>query len=375
MAKSRSGVSKIVVGDLEDIKTRPANYKAVEVMRQTDGEEEMSTSQKLFGDLYEETEKDKPPKVSEPIQQSPLDETPVEEPKKEEVKQEEPKAPVEEPEKTEQTPPLQQEDEFLDLDKLASKKVKAKIDGKEESVTLKDLRDQYQIRKHLDWAADKVGEERRKLAEERRQLQELRQRMNPSEPVQPVQPGGIDPNGAYNVPRGTQPEEQQALYAKVNFLEQRLNEVMEGTRPVLYESNRQRVSNELKSMGFNDFFDYIPKMESFLVNLQDPQMMTYYDTPIGAKALYFQLKAQELNESRIKTPAATVPVAPAAIQPAPVANRPPITKLEGGSQPSSGTNDDSALQYRQSFRKATSLGDDKEAWNEVLRKKGILPEE
>jgi len=338
-----------------------ANVQAVQVVRQTDSEDLMSTTDKLFGTVAERQEEEKEQESLEPIVQNPLVE-----PEQPEKVQEEAPAPVpaqptpEEAPKPIKTSVETPQDEILDLDTFGSRKVKAVIDGREEILPFKEVLGQYQLKKHWSEAADRVGEERRKLAEERRQLTELRQNQS-----------------SMNVPRGNEEQangqingvqQPDPYLQRIQFLEQQLNQVVEGTRPAMYESNRQRVSQELKSQGFNDFLDYIPKMESHIVGIQDPQLVQFYDTPMGAKSLYFQLKAQELQATPAKAPPAPAPVRQSAPQIV------PQTRVDSGSQPSSGLNDDSASNYRKAFQRASMLRDDKDAWNAVLQQKGIIPE-
>jgi hypothetical protein len=367
MARKSGGIRTQIAVNQDELSPQAANKNVVEVARQTAGDE-MSTTERLFGDVLAEgalTDENTPaPGQSIPLSQNPLTEeaalAPVEKKEEQQVEAPEPQQPKQE----EVSTPNNKEEEFLDLDKFANRRVKTKIDGREEFVPFKEVVGQYQLKKHLNEAADRVGEERRKLAEEKRQLMELRQ-MN-EQRVQQIQP---DLGQSANVERQAQFAPQSLpldpLIAKIQYLEAQMNQMAEGTKPVIYQSNRQRVADDLKRQGFNDFMDYIPKMEGHMVSLRDPSLVNFYDTPEGAKALYFQLKAQDLQGSLQRQ--APAPVA----QPSP-AVRPPITKIDGGGQPSSGNVDDAGFRYKQDFRKAVNLGDDKEAWNNVLRNKGII---
>lgn len=360
---NKSGMN--VVATEAPVTPETANANVVQVVSQSGDDSEMSTTQRLFGDLTNADISQQMADLQEPVPQSPMAVP-------------EPVAPVVEkpPEPVASEPAAQQStqtpDDSFDIEKVLNKKIKAKVDGKEEEVTLKDLRDNYQINKHLAQAADKVGEERRKLAEERRQIQEWRQQRQQNIPSEPTgfQPGGM-PNGNGAMPQI--PQELNPLLAKINSLEQQLNQFVEGTRPAVFQSNRQRVADELKSQGFDDFLQFIPKMETHLVGLsnQNPQLVQFYDTPDGAKALYFQLKAQELVSRQHSAPpvqqvAPNVPVVPQ-------------TRVESGAQPSGSVNDDGASNYRRAFKRATELANDtpagREAWNQVLLQKGIIPGE
>lgn len=342
------GINKIRVSQMPDHQTANAGVEAV---RQSHGDDEISTTERLFGsseqqveDNNEDTNINQEPLVVQPVAQNPE--------QAEQPRFQEPPKPIE------PTP----EDEFIDWDKMSGRKIRQKIDGKEVVTTVEELKkysDQDQIKKHLAEAAEKVGQERRKLAEERQQWNEQRSRNQaPQGTPQTIQNPQI-------------PEQQQNFQGdpvsqRLQFLEQQVQQLAQGVQPSIYESNRQRVANELKSQGFNDFMEYLPKMESAILGIKDPNLTSFYDTPEGSKSLYFQLKAQDLQ----KAPARQVQP-----QVVPRGNpTPPQVQIESGSQPSGNFNDDSGNNYRTAFRRAVSAGDDKEAWNEVLRQKGILPD-
>jgi len=345
------GINKVQVSQMPDRQSANAN---VEALRQTHGDENISTTERLFGTIEEQNEINtqnprisQEPLISQPVAQNPEQ---AEEPR---FKEETPK-----PEKSKPV-----EDDFIDWDKMSTKKIRQKIDGKEVVITAEELKkysDQDQISKHLADAASRVGQERRKLAEERQELERLRNR--PSEAPLNQQSSG-QPQDI-----GQSQYQQDPVYERLKFLEAQVQQLAIGTQPAIYESNRQRVSNELKAQGFNDFIDYLPKMESVVVGIKDPALVSFYDTPEGSKALYFQLKAQDLQKSPARPPV-NVPRETVVANPTP-----PVTQIDGGSQSSGSYTDDSAHTYRSAFRRATSLGDDKEAWNEVLRQKGILPD-
>jgi len=338
----------------------------VEIIRQTHGDETVSTTERLFGDMDLTKEEvgveQQPLKPVEPLPQNPDE---AEQPKFAAAAQaeEEAKSDGSEPKPVDSKP--EASEEFIDWEKMAGKKIRQKIDGKEVIVTAEELKsysDQDQIKKHLAEAANKVGEERRRLAEERKQIQELRQQRQ-SQYEAPL------PNGQLQEAQ-VQQDYSNPVLQRIQFLESQLQQLAQGTQPVIYETNRQRVANELKAQGFNDFMDYLPKMEMHMTTIQDPQLAGFYDTPQGAKSLYFQLKAQDMMKvPQSKVVVQDVPRRTSAPNPVP-----PATQIDGGSQPSGSFNDDSGHSYRQAFRRASTLGDDKEAWNEVLRQKGILPE-
>ena len=352
--RSRSGMKTMVVDKTPD--SAVANSTSVEVIQQTNSDDEISTTQKLFGDLVNEdgTRKEEVSPAL-PIPQNPEEIPEPEIPVADKVKPEPVKTQeaVQEPVK-EEIPPV------VELD--WEKPIPTKIDGKEELIPLKKLRDNYQIGKHLDMAADKVGEERRRLAEERRQLQELRQQQRPQEP---------DPNAYGQQTQGQfAPAPLDPIQARLNFLESQYQRLNQATVPIVWQNNRMQLDQQLKNQGFNDFNEYWPKIQAYT----PPELVQQMggNEMAAAELMYHRLKNQEPRQAPL------APVAPSAPVIQQSASRPPITRIDGGSQSSNGGNDDSNANYRNSFKRATTLANDtqagREAWNEVLRQKGILPE-
>jgi hypothetical protein len=343
------GINKVRVSQMPDRQSANAN---VEVIRQSHGDESISTTERLFGSLEQQAEDNnqdpnisQEPLISQPVAQNPEE---LEQPR---FKESNSPVPME-------SKPL--EDDFIDWEKMANKKIRQKVDGKEVVTTVEELRkysDQDQIKKHLADAADRVGQERRKLAEERQQWNQLRNQAPQGTPTEVRVPQEQNVN--------LQNLQNDPVFQRIQFLEQQVQQLAQGIQPSIYESNRQRVANELKALGFTDFNDYLPKMESVVIGLKDPNLVNFYDTPEGSKALYFQLKAHDLQKAPPKQQ----------IIPRGTSNpTPPAAQIDGGSQSSGSFNDDSGHNYRSAFKRATSLGDDREAWNEVLRQKGILPD-
>ena len=347
-----TGINKVQVSQMPSAQSANANVSAI---RQSHGDDGISTTERLFGSPEEQDRENKEnpaisqePLISQPVAQNPDE---AEQPRFQESNS---------PKPAEST----QEDDFIDWDKMSGRKIRQKVDGKEIITTVEELKkysDQDQIKKHLADAADKVGQERRKLAEERQQCNQLRNQA-PLWTPQALQNPQI-PEQQQNYQAQNDP-----VFQRIQFLEQQVQQLAQGVQPSIYQSNRQRVSNELKAQGFNDFEDYLPKMESVVIGIKDPNLVQFYDTPEGSKALYFQLKAQDLQ----KSPARQIQNQ---VIPRGTSNPiPPATQIDGGSQGSGQFNDDSGHNYRAAFKRATSLGDDREAWNEVLRQKGILPD-
>lgn len=199
-------------------------------------------------------------------------------------------------------------------------KVRLKVDGVEQVMSYEEAKKRVQLQEHLNLAGQKLGEDRRAIAEERRKLQEEQRTVpNLGAPRVPT-PGEPTPDDLAN-------PLVRALYDEVITLKGR----MQGLDPVVFDTNRQRVANELKAQGFNDFLEYIPKIEAHIATLKDPRYIEYYDTEVGSKALYHELKSRDLMEQMAKAnrPPVPAPVPPAA----PPANAPIIT-IDGGQNPS-----------------------------------------
>ena len=338
---------RVNIQKVSEMPERQSANANVEVIRQSSGDPEISTTERLFGSPAEQLEDNtqdpnisQEPLISQPVAQNPEQ---AEQPRFKESNS---------PKPEESTP---ETDDFIDWEKMSGRKIRQKIDGKEVITTVEELKkysDQDQIKKHLAEQADRVGQERRKLAEERQQWNEQRSRPAPiQQPEQPDTDFGTPQRQPQNDP----------VFQRIQFLEQQVQQLAQGIQPSIYESNRQRVSNELKAQGFNDFNDYLPKMESIVGGLTDPNLISFYDTKEGSKALYFQLKAQDLQKA---------PPRQAMTQNVPrgIPENIPATQIDGGAQSSGQHIEPENQSYKAAFRRAVGT-DDRDAWNEVLMKK------
>lgn len=244
----------------------------------------------------------------------------------------------------------------IPMDKV---KVRLKVDGVEQVMSYEEAKKRVQLQEHLNLAGQKLGEDRRALAEERKKLQEAQRAV---------------PNlGVQNAPTLGEPTPEElanplvrTLYDRVTMLEGR----MQGLDPVVFDTNRQRVASELKAQGFPDFLDYIPKIEAHIATLKDPRYIEYYDTEVGSKALYHELKSRDLMEqmdkaNRPPAPAPAAPVPPAA----PPANAPIIT-IDGGNNPAQVTVvDNYDVQYEDVLERWKTTRDPK-LFRQLLKMRG-----
>ncbi|TXH47747.1 MAG: hypothetical protein E6Q97_26510 [Desulfurellales bacterium] len=254
--------------------------------------------------------------------------------------------PAKVPEEVKETAPSEIDlDEFLaksglDLSKV---KIKTKVDGKEELLPIDEVRKSYQIRKHLESEAQKLGLKRKEWAAEQMKNFET----------------ATKPNGT---PSGTEkatqkPElnnEDDLLNEIVERLAQRIDPKIKAiedvTAPIMYERNRDAVDKSLKAMGYEDFREYIPKIETFIASLDNPSAVQFYDTPEGVKGLYFQMKLEESRsqQSAAKDPGMAKP-------------KPPVVRIPSGSGPSSASvGDDDVARFnslRAKAQKTKSISD------------------
>lgn len=349
----------------EDIRPEAANAQTVQTVPQIAGEEGMSTSERLFGDIIS-------PEQAQALKSIPMAQNPMEselmepdEPTQEEI------AALEERRKEEAAKALAAEklakakegDQGIE-DEIFNRKVKTKVDGVEKELTVKELKDSYQIGRHLAQAGEKLGEERRRLAEERKEIEQLRARVG-----QPGIPGNPQNGSISGDPRGT-------MQPNINLdpVMQRLNQIEARFAQAEQERNREKVVRELKDEGIEDPEQYFAKAQAVMAS--DLSLAPFYDTPKGFKTLVKSLAFEEAKtpfkakETPVLVPSGTV--AESSIQ------RPPITRIDSGSTRSSGVNDDSTARYKTNFQRAMKEGDSPEgraAWNQVLFQKGILPDD
>lgn len=283
----------------------------------------------------------------EPIQeQAPVVEPPVVE-NKEVVAEEKKEEAVATPE-----PETQEEidlEDFLRKNNLDPNKVriKTKVDGIESAATLAEMRKNYQLEQHLTRRGQKIGEERR-------QLEALRESLAKSIPVNN---------------QNVNPQVQESSDPVIRSLQaelQQLKSVMPALEPVIYQNARQQLANELKAQGFPDFMDFVDKIDARVAAEADDNKWRYYNTPDGAKQLYFQMKLEE--QAKNKNVQAAKPI----VTPVPQPSKPPIVRIDGGGQPSGPLNDDYQVKMDALMTKWKQNPRDKATLNQILKMKGVV---
>lgn len=300
-----------------------------------------------------------PEQFSEPEPKQPEPQKPQEEPQPTPAPQPEPEKPAQEPEQEPEKPaeqPQPESNESVYLEDLLQKlgvdpskvKTRTKIDGVEGEASILEVKKNYQLERHLTQRGQKIGEERRQLEQIRNEL--LRKAQPQNAPVPNQEDSNEDPS-------------IRALRQEV----EELRSILPAIQPVLYQSARQKLADELKDQGFPDFMDYIGKIDARVAAESDDNKWRYYNTPEGAKQLFFQMK---LEEQRNGTQAKAVPNKPT-IEPVKQEHRPPVVKIDGGNQPSKGNVDDWNTRYGELMTQWKKTKD-RSILQEILKLQGAL---
>ena len=232
-------------------------------------------------------------------------------------------------------------------------KTRIKVDGKEEVIPFSEFKKRVQLQEHIDRAGQELGRQRRELQELRKGQEKEPQRISrvpeQSDLVQSEAPSNSDPYIEKLERRLAQLEAQTA-----------------GLNPVIYDVNRQKVAKELKADGFDDLMDYLPRMEVEISKVTDPALQEFYDTEVGAKALYHRLKNQDLNE-QIKNKTPESPKQAQMEKP-----KPPIQKIDGGQNPTSISNLDDWDAKNRELRTKWIKTQDPRVFQELLKHRNAL---
>lgn len=281
---------------------------------------ESNSSSRLFPEQISAPEPQQPDANPAPQPQEP-------EPVQPEQQPEQPKEPEAKPESAPEPVAQEQGDVYLEdlLQKMnidpAKVKTRTKVDGIEGEASILEVKKNYQLEQHLTKRGQKIGEQRRELEQMRNEIMRQAQ----PKPVNAEDPSlNADPN-----------------YAALKQELDQIKSILPAIQPVIYQNARQQLANELKEQGFPDFMEYIDKIDARVAAEADDNKWNYYNTKEGAKQLYFQMKLEEQMNGQKK--AAAQPVQPT---PTPVpTKKPPVVKIDGGSQPSGANVDDYNARY------------------------------
>jgi hypothetical protein len=263
-------------------------------------------------------------------------------------------APTTETPKAEE-PTVEKTQEEVDLEEFAKKygdkKKKFDVDGKVLEVPLSEVFTAYETRQKLAERGREVGSLRKQMAEERKMLEQLRQSIAAQGPDSQENALRDDP-----APRGAEAELMQ--------LKQQFAALQENLAPITHQTARQRLDEELKADGFQDFNDYLPRMDAYVAGVQDEAKFHYFNTPEGARALYLDMKLKDT----LKAKSQPAPEPPKQETPE---KRPPIVKIDGGAPSPTGIVDDRAAKYREAFMAWQANPGDRNLLSAVLRLKGL----
>lgn len=313
---------------------------------------ESNSAAKLFPQQISTPDPQQPDVKPEPQPQAP-------EPVQPEQLPEQPQEPEAKPEPEATPQPVSQEQGDIYLEDLLQKmnidptkvKTRTKVDGVEGEASILDVKKNYQLEQHLTKRGQKIGEQRRELEQLRNELMRQSQQK---------------PANAEDLSLNADPN-----YAALKQELDQLKSILPAIQPVIYQNARQQLANELKDQGFPDFMEYIDKIDARVAAEADDNKWNYYNTKEGAKQLYFQMKLEEQMNGQKK--AAAQPVQPT---PAPVpAKKPPVVKIDGGSQPSGGNVDDYKTRYSElmsAFKSTNNRLEKQSLLREILALKQVI---
>lgn len=243
-------------------------------------------------------------------------------------------------------PEAEADDEYLQIEALAKKKVKLKVGGQDSELTISDLIRKVQTDQYLT-------QKGQKLAEEYRQLQALK-----AEREQPKA----------QAPQATLPDDDFTREYIKPFAEQQngtieaLKAELEGLKtivaPVQYQNNLTKLDAEMKAQGYDDFLKYENEIKNRIYEMPVEQQVAF-DTPAGFVSLYKDIKLAEYREalSKSKTETKLPDQRP----------KPKLVSVESGGGTPTG-NDDTLSLYKAAFQKAQQSGRTQD-WQEVVRLK------
>lgn len=175
------------------------------------------------------------------------------------------------------------DDEYLSLEALGDKKVKAKVGGEEREITLREALKGYQTDQYLTHKGQR-------LAEEYRALQALKANQ---EPLKGVAPQAAAPDDDfYREYIAPHMEKQNRL---IESLAGELSNLKSVTGPLEYQNNIAKVDADMKSQGYDDFAKYVPEIQQRILNMPVEQQVAY-DTDWGFKSVYKDIKLAEYKD-------------------------------------------------------------------------------
>jgi len=320
--------------ETKPVESKPEEGKTEEVAAK-------STTETLFSDYYEE---------AKPAEESKSDQ-----------KAEETTAKAEEtiPAKTEEA----DQPQMIDMDSFGDNLVKTKVSGVESDVKMKDLVRSYQTDSYLTQKGQRLAQQEKQLAEKAKKLE--------AKSVVESKPAEEEISEESKWVRSEIQPELAKRDQQIADLQKQLEGIQRSTQDVAYESMLTRADKSIKSKKtgedgspvFDDFKDYVPKIESFIASLpEDQQSMMLND--MGYISVYNEMKMSDLVTGKNNTSKKQVKPN-AEVRPKPNLKKIPV--VESGSGTSTGAGDENAS-YEKAFEKATKSGRT-EDWMSVFQER------
>lgn len=306
-----------------------SNESTEEAIQDTSEEQEPSTDRQLFPDYFPSPEEKKEEEVIP-------DET---------AKTVEPETKTEEPPETKPEPT---EIKYLSLEEFGDYKVKLKVGGEEQEVSLKDVIRGTQTDKYLTQRGQQ-------LAEQFKQLEKAKDGLITQSKTE-VTAGTED---EYNTdPPETGSTEVVQLRQQVELLTNNLSSITATLAPTVYEQEIKSIDAYLKSQGYDDFMEHRPEIESYFNTLTVEQRAALTEGDVVNK--YKDLKIAKMVKAQTD----------AAVKPVEERKAPTVININPGSGTPSGADEDD-LKYAKALGRAQETGNNKD-WSKVLALKGYL---
>jgi hypothetical protein len=305
--------------EAKPVESKPEEGKTEEVQEATAGK---GTTDALFSDFLEEGKPEET--VAEVIE----------------------KAEKEVPAKAEESEQLQ----TIDLDSFGDSIVKTKVSGVESDVKMKDLVRAYQTDSYLT-------QKGQRLAEQEKALNEKAAALNPL-PAQESKPAAEELSEESKWVRSEIQPELDKRDEQIANLQRQLEGIQESTRDVAYESMLVRADKSIKGKKvredgtavFDDFKDYVPKIESFISSLPAEDQKTMLND-MGYISIYNEMKMSDLVTGSTAPKKAVKPSAE--VRPKPKLKKIPV--VESGLGTPTGASGENTS-YEKAFDKARDSG-------------------
>lgn len=178
---------------------------------------------------------------------------------------------------------------YLDVYEFGDAMIKAKVDGIELDVPVKDVVRAYQTDKYLTQKGQRIAEEARRMKEKEQEMANLNVKSTTEAP--------IEEDGLYKelIKPHTELLSKQILSLSEEVRQMKEKErIIEGElAPVRYEKAMSIIDDQMKKEGLTDFKQKLPAIEKIMLAMPQDRMAEF-DNPAGFETLYKRLKLDEL---------------------------------------------------------------------------------